>query len=75
MSNYNKTTVDELINEYLKRNKVIYPIEIARILGIENKRAEILFTEYRRDTKDVEKNSVDAVNFFKYYFKRKHRKR
>ena len=73
MSNYNKVSTNGLINDYLKKNKHIYPLEIERILGIEYRQALRLYLDYRKDTKDKQNNYVDAQKFFEYYNKRKHR--
>lgn len=75
MSNYNKTFANGLINDYLKKNKHIYPLEIERILGIEYRQALRLYLDYRKETKDNQNNYVNAQNFFEYYNKRKRRAR
>lgn len=56
------------LEEYLQTNTKIYPIEIARILGIEVVRAEKLFRKYRTITHDNQLPSVNAINFFNLYF-------
>lgn len=56
------------LEEYLHTNTKIYPIEIARILGIEDIQAERLFRRYRAITHDNKLPSVNAINFFNLYF-------
>lgn len=56
------------LEEYLQTNSKIYPIEIARILGIEDIQAERLFRRYRSITHDNKLPSVNAINFFNLYF-------
>lgn len=64
----NVDVAKEKFVEYIKNNKNIYPIEIARILGIEEIQAIRLFRKYRSITNDNENNYVNADNFFKLYF-------
>lgn len=56
------------LEEYLKTNTKIYPIEIARILGITEMRAIKLYSSYRKITGDNKLPSVNARLFFEAYW-------
>lgn len=64
----NTQIIKQRLEEYLQHNTKIYPIEIARILGIQDIQAERLFRRYRVITQDNQLPSVNAINFFNLYF-------
>ena len=63
-----KKRARQKLEEYLQTNTKIYPIEIARILGIDEIQAERLYRRYRVITNDNNLPSVNAIMFFKLYF-------
>lgn len=56
------------LEDYLKTNTKIYPIEIARILEITEIRAIKLYNSYRKITGDNKLPSVNARLFFEMYW-------
>lgn len=56
------------LEDYLKTNTKIYPIEIARILGVGEDRAIRLYRAYRKITGDNKLPSVNARLFFEMYW-------